>query len=367
MQIASNPTKKTRKHMKIKNKKIVSSLTMIASLGILSGSANAALSAWNTAGPAVGTDDTTGAGNFDWATTAAWADGTRADGVGVIASLEPRLAANANITVNNTYTVGEIYARNNAGDITSISGTGKLIFDNGASDSNLYMGRYNTRMSALRPSVAVALQLNSTLNIYMGAARQNETGVGQLGGVISGNGALNLNLGSNDTSNTRFFKLGIAGANSYAGGTFVQHAGQTTYGVLNAIQNSVQLDAYAGAFGTGNVTFNATGSDYTYATGIGAARGMWIRLQGADAIDTSATVNLTSAGNFAFDLNSKNQTVSSFVVDGVGLANGTYDKTSGISWLFDSGTGGKLIVVPEPSGAAMLGLLGFTMLLRRRR
>lgn len=341
------------------------STLILAALGILSGGANAALSAWNTTFPAAaaGTDATTGTGNFDWATTSAWADNTPANAASTIANLEPRLGVGATATVNADYTVGEVYARISGAGVSGtpiITGTGKLIFDNGASASNLYLTRSGVRASLLDPSINIDLQLNSTLNIYSGQARGSK-----LASEISGVGGLNLHLTGNDVTNTRFYNLGIDGANTYSGGTFVQHIGQATYGAGHATSNSVQIAAFADAFGTGDVTFNATGSNFNSAIGI--ARGMWIQLRGNDAIDDAAMVNLTSAANFAFDLNGKSQTVAAFVVDGVALAAGTYTAGSGPTWLFNSGAGGTLTIIPEPSAAAMLGLLGCTLLVRRRR
>jgi len=314
----------------------------IGILGLLSGGANADLTTWNESPfPAViGTDATTGAGDFTWSDTAAWADGTPANGAGVIASIEPRLAGDGVIDVDASYTVGEIYARDGGGGTTTFTGSGTLIFDNGGSDSNLYMNRSGVRFSILRPSINVDLQLDSNLNIYAGIARDGGV-IGILGQTISGAGALRLNLGNNDTNGSRFFRLGDAGANTYAGGTLVQHVAQTPYGASHNIQRSVQLDVLStGAFGSGNVSFNATGANLTT---IDTGRGMWIRFQSDAGIASSALVDLTSASTFAFDLNGTAQTVAGFEVDNVPLAANTYS-ASDFDWLFDSGTGGTLTI-----------------------
>lgn len=311
---------------------------------------------WNAAFPVnTAARNTTGTGGFEWSTVSAWDSNGVADGAGLSVSLEPRLTVNSTVTNNATVTVGTLTARN--GNFTvKFTGSGKFIFDNGTSNSFFNLNRKDTRFANLRGDITVDMQLNSTLDLRMGDDRQDESEDGRIGKTISGTGGLILTLGQNSTANgsvPRLFKLGYNGANTYQGGTTIRHISQITYGqpVLGGLLSLVQLNAVStGAFGTSNVTINGTGCSYTCGlTGVGAGRGMWVRLSATDAIANGATLSLIATNRIALELVAgTTQTLASVTMDGVPVANGTYTGGS-FEWLYGTGT---LIVgsggTPEP-------------------
>jgi hypothetical protein len=298
-----------------------------------------------------------GSGTFTWSTTSVWDANNVANGAGLGVSLEPRVdTTETYVTVDSTYTVGTLSSRQTSALHLYFLGTGKLIFDNGASESFWNIHRRATRFNTLRADINIDMQLNSNLDLRMGSDRQDEAGDGRIGKTISGSGALTLTLGQASLANgaiPRFFKLGYAGANTYQGGTTVRLFSQITYGlpVLGAPPNVVQLNAVStGAFGTGAVTYNGSGCTTTCGLiGVGAGRGMWVRLSATDAIASGATLNLTTASRIALELAAgTTQTLGTLNVDGTPVANGTYTGGS-FDWLYGTGT---LVVgsggTPEP-------------------
>ena len=294
---------------------------------------------WNSAPVSTADRNTTGAGSFTWSTTGAWDANGVANGAGLSVSLEPRLTANTLVTVDNTYTLGKLTSRCNNFDIR-FSGSGKLIFDNGSTPTFWHVHSYATRFTTLRSDIYVDVQLNSDLDIRMGAARQEVADVGRIGKTISGSGALTLTLGNNDSSATRLFKIGHNGANTYQGGTTIRHISQIAYGANYVSQSIVQLNAVTtGAFGTGHVTIDGAGCTATCSlTGVGTGRGMWVRMSASDAITNGATLNLVTASRIALELAAgTTQTLGILNVDGTPVANGTYTGGS-FDWLYGTGT-----------------------------
>jgi hypothetical protein len=242
------------------------------------------------------------------------------------------------------------------------AGSGKLIFDNGSTATSWNVHSYVTRFTTLRSDIYVDVQLNSDLDIRMGAARQDVADVGRIGKTISGSGALTLTLCNNDSTSSRLFKLGQDGANTYQGGTTIRHISQIAYGANYVSQNIVQLNAVStGAFGSGDLTIDGAGCTTTcYLTGVGTGRGMWVRLSASDAITNGATLNLLTSSRIALELVAgTTQTLGAMNVDGTPVANGTYTGGS-FDWLYGTGT---LVVgsggTPEPE-IVVLGGAGST-------
>lgn len=296
-----------------------------------------------------------GSGTFTWSTAGVWDANGVANGAGLGVSLEPRVdTTDTYITVDASYTLGTLTARQISALHLYFLGTGKLIFDNGSSDSFWNIHRRGTRFNTLRADINIDVQLNSNLDIRMGSDRQDEAGDGRIGKAISGVGGLTLTLGQASVTNgaiPRFFKLGYAGANTYQGGTIIRHISQLSYGlpVLGAIPNVVQLNAVStGAFGTGDVTINGTGCTGDSGLRI-TGRGMWVRFSTNNVISNGRTLNLQTASRIALELvGGTTNTVGVLTTNGVSIANGTY--TGGqFDWLYGTGT---LIVgtggTPEP-------------------
>jgi cytolysin (calcineurin-like family phosphatase) len=323
-------------------------------------SSSGPINKWNDALFSTGDFNATGSGNFTWSDMNAWEGGLVPNRTNAVVSLEPRIdVANALITVDNTYTVGSITARQ-SGEETRFAGNGKLIFNAGTDEAVLNLHRRETRYTALRVDAYVDMQLDSDLDLRMGAARQEEATVGRIGKTISGTGALTLTLANNDAIATRLFKLGSTGANTYQGGTIVQHISRISYGAGHGVQNIVQLNALSsGAFGSGDVTLDGTGCTTTCSlSGVGASRGLWLRLSANNAIAPTAALTLVSQANIALEVaGGVSQTVAAVTADGVPLAAGTY--TGGdVPWLYGTGTlivgnGGE-----PPAQVPEIGVLG---------
>jgi hypothetical protein len=204
------------------------------------------------------------------------------------------------------------------------------------------------------------MQLDSDLDLRIGAVRQYETDCGRIGKIISGTGALTLTLGNHDISATTLFKLGVAGANTYQGGTTVRHISRISYGAGHGIVTAVQLNAVStGAFGTGDVTLDGTGCTTTSKlTGVETGRGMWVRLSANNAVASHATLTLVSQANIALELAMGTaQTLAAVICDGTPVAAGTYTGGS-FPWLYGTGT----LIIGDGSQPPVLvpeiGLLG---------
>lgn len=323
-------------------------------------SSSGPINKWNDALFSTGDFNATGSGNFTWSDMNAWEGGLVPNRTNAVVSLEPRTdVATALITVDGTYTVGNITARQ-SGEETRFAGNGKLFFNAGTDEAVLNLHRRETRYTALRVDAYVDMQLDSDLDLRMGAARQEEATVGRIGKTISGTGALTLTLANNDAIATRLFKLGSTGANTYQGGTIVQHISRISYGAGHGVQNIVQLNALSsGAFGSGDVTLDGTGCTTTCSlSGVGASRGLWLRLSANNPIAPTAALTLVSQANIALEVaGGVSQTVAAVTADGVPLAAGTY--TGGdVPWLYGTGTlivgnGGE-----PPAQVPEIGVLG---------
>jgi cytolysin (calcineurin-like family phosphatase) len=323
-------------------------------------SSSGPINKWNDALFSTGDFNATGSGNFTWSDMNAWEGGLVPNRTNAVVSLEPRTdVATALITVDGTYTVGNITARQ-SGEETRFAGNGKLIFNAGTDEAVLNLHRRETRYTALRVDAYVDMQLESDLDLRMGAARQDESTVGRIGKTISGKGALTLTLGNNDISDSTLFKLGSAGANTYQGGTTVQHISRISYGTGHGVVAAVQLEALStGAFGTGSVLLDGTGCTTTCKLpGVGTGRGLWVRLSAKNAIASNATLTLVSNANIALELPlGVSQKLAAVSVDGTPVASGTY-MGGDFLWLYGAGTlivgnGGE-----PPVQAPEIGLLG---------
>ncbi len=308
----------------------------------MAGAARGALTHWKDPRPAAVADHKTllEAGSFTYNTDDKWQSGAAPlNASNEIVSIEERTSIDTTTTIDGTVTVGEFYARsaNVVIYVRKGAGGGKLVFDNGANPANFYLHSAITRFTALRCGFDVDLELKSDLNVFTGTARQSDAAVGVLGGTISGPGKLTLNLANNDGSNVRLFKFGVNGTNTYSGGTLVRHVLNTAYGAGHGVQALVQLAVKsAGAFGTGDVTLDATGCTASNYGGLGTGRGLWVRLDAPDVFARLSTLYVVTASRLALDLNGTTQAVTRLVVDGAPVTDGLY--TGGaFGWLFGKG------------------------------
>lgn len=332
---------------------------------------------WNSTFPKTDTDFLrSGTGNFVWSDTASWIGGIAPDQAGASVSVE--VGGAYTITVDGDYTVGNLYSRTD-GATPYFIGTGKLIFDNGPLGSVWQLHRSGVRLPPLRAGFTVDVEAKSDLTFITGAGRQDGDAM-KLGGVLSGEGHITLALSSYDTSDARFYQLGLNGANLHSGGTTIKHV-TGVEGLPELVYNE-ETDEFApvgdygwgriqlatqsiGAFGTGDVTLDATGAPTGgQVGGAGAGKGLWVRLNQNSAMAPTAVLNLVSADMIALELMSgTSQTVSGIVVDGSPLALGTY--TGGDQgWLFGEGS---ITVIPEPGTIALLGFASLVLMLRRGR
>jgi len=258
---------------------------------------------WNSAAVTTADRYTVGTStSLLWSDTASWFDGTVANGAGLSVSLEPRhLTGNMTVTVDGTYTVGTLTSRTSNADLR-FTGSGMLIFDNGTSGGSYWNATSRvTRLTNLRTDLFVNFQMNNALDIRMGVSRAEETTVGRIGNIISGDGKLTLSLAQNDPATNRLIKIGNgASANTYAGGTEIRHVVNTTYGTGHAVGvNSLLVNAVnTGAFGTGDVTLNSQGLNTTAVTTLtSGSGGLQLVLSANNSM--GATAVLTQSGNGA--------------------------------------------------------------------
>ncbi len=305
--------------------------------------------------------------SFTWSDAAQWVGGNvPTNAAGQTVSVEPKLNGTATyvITLDQDVTVGTLYSRVTQGANYYFMGPGKLTFDNGVNEAVWYLHRRDVRVNPLRTGFTIDVEMVSDLHLITGGARMGDPATtNKLGGTISGDGHLTLSLATQDPTTTRFFQFGADGANTYTGGTTIQLVDQVagSYGV-SAVK-ILQFDARStGAFGTGDVTLDATGCNGTYTGQFVSGRGMWIRFHADEAIADIAKLNIISASRLAFDLNGFNQTVSGLKVDGTDIEEGIYSGGD-FTWLYGSGS---LIVIPEPATAGVL-LFGLGGLVLRRR
>lgn len=280
-------------------------------------------------------------GEFLWSDPAVWVDGNiPSNAPGTVVNLENRLGANSTNIVDGTYTLGVLRARN-FNVTTRADGAGKLIFDNGANEAVWNFNSRQTRFTTTFADAYVNMQLNSDLDFRFGTARQEQAHIGRIGREISGPGHLTLTLSQNDASATRFLKLGEGVTNTYSGGTTVRHVSQITYGYRHNTQLAVPLNAVSeGAFGTGDVTLDATGCTQNL-TAAAPNRGMWIKFSANNVITPQAMLTIITRTRIIIDLAADTTNTVQAVVDGLALPAGTY--TGGAyPWLIGSGT---LVVV----------------------
>ncbi len=295
------------------------SVLMVASAATV-GSLHAQ-TAWNSAAVTTADRFTTGTATATtWSDTAAWDSGTVADGAGLSVTLEPRhLTGVMTVTVDGTYTVGNLTSRTSNNNLL-FTGAGKLIFDNNGSASVWNAHSRVTRFTNLRTDLFVDFQLNNALDIRFGTARSNETGVGRIGGVISGVGKLTLSLAQNDADVTRFHKIGNgATANTYSGGTEIRHVVNTAYGTGHGVGAATLLvnAVSTGAFGTGDVNLNSAGLNATAVTALTAATGgLQVQFSQNDVMGSTAVLSQTGNGAGTVFLQSTSQTIGGLVSTG---------------------------------------------------
>lgn len=157
-------------------------------------------------------------------------------------------------------------------------------------------------------------------------------------------------LRANANNNTDFFQ-GLTATNILTGGAFIDSNG---YNVT--IAQKLEGDGDLTKLGDGTLTLSganiSTGNLHVQAGTLSITSAF---------IHSAATVSITSNSFLNLDYVDDN-VIGALILDGVAMDPGTYDSTSP----FLTGTG-TLTIIPEPSSAAMIGLLLSTGLLRRRR
>jgi autotransporter-associated beta strand protein/T5SS/PEP-CTERM-associated repeat protein len=144
---------------------------------------------------------------------------------------------------------------------------------------------------------------------------------------------------------------GLTEANILAGGAFINTNGNNV-GIGQVLQGDGDLTK----LGSGTLTL--AGANISTG-GLHVQEGT-LSITSA-FIDMAATVSIASGA--LLDLNyTGDNIIAGLILDGVAMGTGTYDSSS--SFLTGTGT---LTVIPEPTSAAMLGLLFTVVLLRRRR
>ncbi len=204
------------------------------------------------------------------------------------------------------------------------SPTGAVTFDNNGSAANLTIDRNVSTL--FRFYFDPDVNLASDLDVSVRAQRE-----ARLNGVISGDGALNIDWEQTRGSGGDEFLLGAPGdsnPNTYTGGTTLSAVNSGSRGEFRARK--------AGALGTGDVTLNENATLILDTTG--------------SVIGDTASVFLTSHGGNSskIDLSSGlNETVGSLFLDGAEQAVGTYGATgSGAQFIRDDFfTGDGLLTV----------------------
>lgn len=321
------------------------------------------------------------------------------------------------IDLNGTVTMTTINATGSSkltGNVTFTGGSPRTITLNGTSTTLEITGQ----LSLSRANNVLDLQVNGSGNtllvgsLTMGASGGNKTISGTANVTVTGavtegmsgttafvkngEGTLTFNgsytsdslttvnggtmlINGNASAATGTFTVGasgtLGGIGTVGGATTVsgtlrpgQTVGSMTFQNTLALAGStfMEIDGTAGAGATG-------GHDFVNLTGIGAAGAL--TYGGSLTLDIGA---LFSSGSYTwnlFDFASESQTFSSITLadqySGTlldGNTDGVWNLTSGTdTWTFTESTGVLgLTVIPEPS-AALLGGIGFLLLLRRRR
>src|SRR5690606_34498839 len=122
--------------------------------------------------------------------------------------------------------------------------------------------------------------------------------------------------------------LGEGATNTYSGGTTVRHISQSPYGSGHNTILAVHLNAVTnGAFGTGDVTFDAANCTHnaSFQAALGNfGRGMWIRFSDSNVMAPGSTMNILSVTNFGLELFFDTTNTVHVNIDGEPLAPGTY-------------------------------------------
>jgi autotransporter-associated beta strand protein len=243
--------------------------------------------------------------------------------------LDPRFTtAGGLVTVNDVYTVGSVSFRAIAdaasSGTTGFTGTGKLIFDNGANPATLSMGRTTVRMPLLREDINLDLELKSDLEIRFGNGRSGTT-LGRIGKVVSGTGKLTLTLGSwwdgvNAGGTNNRFKIGNGGVNNpntYSGGTEIRSSNATTYGTGGGGSTvALIVDAMStAAFGTGDVVLSSAGLSGTagntaVSTLSDTSGGLQLILSAANVFGSTAKLTQSGSGAGLVLLEATQQTIA---------------------------------------------------------
>jgi len=398
--------------------------TLNLSAGV-SGRGNGGVGTWTMTGGTLNTAELRVGGGTGTATTPVTSNGTMtisgsSTAVNTTAFVGVGTSGTGTLTLTDSAvwthsgnTVFLIGGDNNASP--QAGGTGTLNVLNGATlsltgDANLSIGR-NTSTTTTTGNGAVVINggtvtLNTgTLNFGSTQGGNQLPGTGTLtvsSGTLTvpagirfnqGNGTANFNGGVTTTNGIVKVKTSGVGTVNFNGGTikaaadsadFVTFAtGTTGNGTisLNILTNGLNFDTNGKAvtisqslsgvggltkLGAGTLTLSAAQA-YTGNTTISAGT---LSIKSAFLADTS-DISITSGGFFDLDTAGVTDTVHALYVDGVAQAAGTYGAiNSGATYerSYITGTGFLLVSVPEPAagGAAVAGLLGVLVVVRRR-
>lgn len=293
-----------------------------------------------------------------WNTAANWSDGLpdTNDDLQIGAGLTAESATTTPATSTGSLSLL-------AGSTVLITGTaGSSAMFNTASSIDLYAGSTISYSNSAENTTFKALNLIGNATITSGGNTTNSR-TRTFDGGISGAGALTISGRNLQTFN-------VTTANSSFSGGFNFTAQDRYTANFNV----------AGAGGTGNVTVTGIPS------GGSINRSVVINLGASDVFGDNAVFTATNAKGYAgsagglfggtnyfMNMNSFNDTIASLNYDGVQQANGKYTGSAATAALDPTinlvtylGGTGVLTIVPEPA-SALLGGLGFLLLLRRRR
>jgi len=235
---------------------------------------------------------------FNWGTPGSWHGGSVPNAPGISVSTEGYGATT--VWIDGQYRVGNLYSRSDDNALFFGDAGGKLIFDHPSGKSVWQLHSAKTRLPPYHCGFTAQVEAQSDLTLVTGANRSNDT-ASMLGGLLSGPGHITFALGHFDTTSERYFRLGMAGPNTYSGGTTIQHASRVEgIGTGDFGWGRIQVDALSGrAFGTGDVTLDATGMP---SGGEGDLPGLVVRFSASDVMDPRAALTVTHAGNTAIVL-----------------------------------------------------------------
>jgi len=209
---------------------------------------------------------------FTWNQNTSWTPVSPATGfpnaAGDIARLEGSSLIPV-VTLGEDITIGSLSYRPSAERALTISAGNKLIFDTGTAANATFIHRQSGGARAQALIFNNAIELKSTLDADIRTTR-NAT----FGGTISGDGALNITINSdNSQENARRLVFSAGAANTHAGGTSINGANSAATGSSHIILSKENAMGTGLLTLTGNYVFNLSGNNQSVAGLQGSASG----------------------------------------------------------------------------------------------